>query len=100
MGSGTQYGFELLTRQFYEWEIRGRGWRVWPTPVVLEPPFRPFFGHFLEGQGLVVDDGRKQTRLSSFFDRLKAVPQSELTVPVVVEPPLEYFLDQGPLVEL
>jgi excisionase family DNA binding protein len=100
MGSGTQYGFELLTRQFYEWEIRGRGWRVWPRPVVLEPPFRPFFGHFLEGSNPTVDDGRRQTRLSSIFDRLKAAPNNELTVPVVVEPPLQYFEDDGPLIEI
>ena len=100
MGSGTQYGFELLTRQFYEWEIRGRGWRVWPRPVVLEPPFRPFFGHFLEGQSPIVDDGRRQTSFSSFFDRLKAAPEKELTVPVTVEPPLEYFEDNGPLFEV
>jgi hypothetical protein len=33
---------EQLTAAFYEWEIRGRGWQVWPYPVALEPPFRPF----------------------------------------------------------
>jgi hypothetical protein len=100
MGSATQYGFELLTRQFYEWEVRGRGWRVWPRPVVLEPPFRPFFGHFLEGPNPVVDDGRKQTRLSSIFERLKPPPPSDLTLPVAVEPPLEFFEDNGPLSEI
>lgn len=30
--------------QFYEWEIRGRGWLLWPHVVELEPPFRPFIG--------------------------------------------------------
>ena len=35
-------GFEralALTRDFYAWEQRGRGWQVWPEPVELEPPF-------------------------------------------------------------
>ena len=100
MGCGTQYAFELLTRQFYEWEIRGRGWRVWPRPVMLEPPFRPFFGHFLEGTSPIVDDGRKQTRLSSIFERLKPPPNNALTLPVAVEPPLEFFDDGGPLAEI
>ncbi len=38
---------ELLTQQFYDWEIRGRGWTVYDAPVELEPPFRPFEGHQL-----------------------------------------------------
>lgn len=30
-----------LTEQFYRWELRGRGWLIWPDSVQLEPPFRP-----------------------------------------------------------
>jgi hypothetical protein len=30
---------QRLTRQFYAWESRGRGWQVWPYAVDLEPPF-------------------------------------------------------------
>ena len=62
---------EALTRQFYEWERRGRGWTVWNRPVALEPPFRPFFDHFIQGPvAAPIDDGRKPTVLSSFFDGL------------------------------
>jgi hypothetical protein len=62
---------EALTRQFYEWEMRGRGWQVWNQPVAIEPPFRPFFGHFVPGTpGAVIDDGRRQTVLSGFFEGL------------------------------
>src|ERR1700693_6592962 len=61
---------EALTRQFYEWEMRGRGWQVWSRPVGLEPPFRPFFGHFVPGSPGVVDDGRRPTGLSRFIDGL------------------------------
>ena len=31
-----------LTAGFYRWEMRGRGWMVWPDPVELEPPFDPY----------------------------------------------------------
>jgi hypothetical protein len=56
-----------LTRQFYAWQFRGRGWQVYDRPVSIEPPFRPFFGHFVAGINSVVDDGRKSMRLSSFL---------------------------------
>ena len=39
---------ERLTAQFYDWERRGRGWQLWSYPVELEPPFRPFFGHYVD----------------------------------------------------
>jgi predicted DNA-binding transcriptional regulator AlpA len=92
---------EALTRQFYEWEIRGRGWQVWNRPVALEPPFRPFFGHFIpDVPGGVADDGRKPTFLSSLFDRRNspgppAVPHVEDP-----EPAAEAVKDFAPLLEI
>lgn len=64
---------ERLTRQFYAWEMRGRGWQVWPYPVSLEPPFRPFV-RFLPPSPLPVDDGRRQTFLSSLVDSFRRKP--------------------------
>lgn len=32
---------EQLSKQFYQWEHRGRGWKVFNGPVHLEPPFIP-----------------------------------------------------------
>ncbi|HXI40975.1 MAG TPA: type IV secretion system DNA-binding domain-containing protein, partial [Bryobacteraceae bacterium] len=62
---------EALTRQFYDWEMRGRGWQVSSRPVALEPPFRPFFGHFVPGTlATIVDDGRKPTFLSNLIGGL------------------------------
>jgi hypothetical protein len=58
-----------LTGAFYAWERRGRGWQVWPYPVELEPPFRPFVFHAAP-TGPVYDDARKPTRLSAWFDKL------------------------------
>ncbi|MEK7630501.1 MAG: type IV secretion system DNA-binding domain-containing protein [Patescibacteria group bacterium] len=62
---------EHLTQEFYRWEIRGRGWQVWDAPVVVEPPFRPFFGHTLPPRQGQRDDGRKHTRLSRWVERLR-----------------------------
>src|SRR3954454_7828725 len=65
---------ERLTRQFYEWEMPGRGWQLWTSPVEPEPPFRPFFGHYDSlGPNKIVDDGRKPTLLSALADGLRAL---------------------------
>ena len=74
---------EQLTEQFYRWELRGRGWQVFEHPVPLEPPFRPFLGHFIP-KAKRADDGRKHTRASGFMERLRqtvAQPQPEEEVP-------------------
>lgn len=54
---------EALTRCFYQWERRGRGWNVYDYPVELEPPLVPLF--FADDQP-ITDDGRQET----FFSRL------------------------------
>src|SRR5262249_41574179 len=61
---------EQLTQQFYSWEVRGRGWQIWPYAVELEPPFRPFFGHFIPNIA-IADDGRRPTFLSSLADGVR-----------------------------
>lgn len=54
---------QQLTSQFYEWEILGRGWLSAEVPIDLEPPFTPFFGHFIN-RGPITDDGVRHTVLS------------------------------------
>ncbi len=49
---------EALIQEFYDWELRGRGWDAWPYRVTLEPPFRPFIGHGLTIRTPPVDDGQ------------------------------------------
>jgi len=61
---------EQLTRDFYRWEKRGRGWQFWGDVVELEPPFEPFFYHYAPFQP-AVDDGRRPTILSSLIERIK-----------------------------
>lgn len=89
-----------LTDQFYAWERRGRGWRVWSYPVELEPPFRPFYFHEPAPlRHVAIDDGRKPTALSSWADRLRGLirgtstTESAATDPsyVLDEPEPEYF---------
>ena len=60
---------EKLTRQFYQWERRGRGWQVFDRPVSPEPPFLPFYGHYVP-EAPLVDDGRKATALSSWVQKI------------------------------
>src|SRR6266571_3361013 len=97
---------ERLTRQFYEWEARGRGWQVWPYGVDLEPPFRPFIYHYVP-QGPPVDDGRRPTLLGSLaegvqglFASRKEEPAAVVEEPVWDEEPLpEVFVEQGQVAE-
>lgn len=93
---------ELLTEQFYRWELRGRGWQVWPYAVELEPPFVPFFGHWAPTVQSPRDDARKP----SFLDRLlSGEPETRVEPafqPVVdwPEPEPSEFQESPPLIEL
>src|ERR1035438_9314288 len=94
---------EALTRQFYEWERRGRGWQVWDQPVALEPPFRPFFGHFVSGSlGTVPDDGRRPTFLSNLVTGLIKRGKDDVAPaePRETDPAPTYLEDDSPVVEL
>ncbi len=57
--------YDEITRNFYAWEIRGRGWQVYDYLVSLEPPFRPFMGH-REAKRALADESRVETAASSF----------------------------------
>jgi hypothetical protein len=56
---------EQLAAQFHVWEKRGRGWDIYPFPVELEPPFRPF-ERFVRVP-VAVDDGRRPGALRSLL---------------------------------
>ncbi len=93
---------ELITTQFYDWEMRGRGWQVWDWPVELEPPFRTFPGYYIPAG----DDGRRPTVLSSWVEKLHGRQQPlgpsgerpALQESVENEEPALYF-DESPLTE-
>ena len=93
---------EVLTKQFYDWELRGRGWQVWDSPVEPEPPFRPFTGHHLP-RDFFHDDGRLETPLSRWTKGL--LGQTSQPPPALPEPeaeePIPAFIEQLPdLIEL
>lgn len=102
---------EQLTKQFYAWERRGRGWQVWNFPVELEPPFRPFFGYYLPPPP-VRDDGRKPTFLSSLVEGLfsrrnnqsQEATESSETIAAILEnfeePEPDLFFDTSPITEI
>lgn len=74
---------EELTASFYAWEKRGRGWQRWPYRVRLEPPFRPFPGHYLEPRE-ALDDGRRSVWRSLrglFRERRPEIPPAEVEEP-------------------
>ncbi len=86
---------EELRRQFYDWELWGRGWLAWPEAVHLEPPFRPFHGHYLT-PGPAVDDGRHHTifsRAAAWFRREKIDMQPNTEVAVIEGEPEPRFID-------
>ena len=92
---------ESLTRQFYDWERRGRGWQVWDGPVELEPPFRPF-SYRLAQFGQPIDDGRRDTFLSRWTQKLLGHadgPCANVETPAINEVPPRYVHKVEPIVE-
>lgn len=68
---------EAFTEQFYQWELRGRGWSVWSYPVALEPPFRSMYLFDPGSDQSYADDARKPTFLSRLFQSSASQVQVE-----------------------
>ncbi len=62
--------FENTFSAFLEWQRRGQGWRIWPVPVDLEPPFSPFQ---VQDSRPRYDDGLRP----SFFQRIFSTPRND-----------------------
>ena len=95
---------EVLTKQFYDWELRGRGWQVWESPVEPEPPFRPFTGHHLPPD-FFHDDGQLESPLSRWtaglFGKSTAAPPASGEPPPAEEEPAPDFIETLPeLIEM
>lgn len=85
----------LLTQQFYAWERRGRGWHKADFAVDLEPPFAPFFGHFLP-ESPIIDDGRRPSFFQSLFG-ISPVPDDPLPADEEEEIRAYPYTDDSPL---
>ena len=55
---------QQISEQFYCWELRGRGWKIFDGPVCLEPPFAPFSLRLFP-ETPPVDTGRRPSFLGS-----------------------------------
>src|ERR1017187_7974762 len=77
---------EQLTEQFRQWEMRGRGWKVFNEPVYPEPPFVPFQGHYLP-ETPIVDDGHRPILLSSIVQNLSRKLSTDPAAPPVISEP-------------
>ncbi len=73
---------EALTRYFYDWEERGRGWLFADRPVELEPPFVPFDPPSFPGRQERVDDGRHPTLLQLIGKAIADAFRPKETAPV------------------
>jgi len=83
---------EALTKQFYAWESRCRGWKVYPVPVDLEPPFEPFFYHSAPEEPFR-DDGARPTVFSFVTKAIKSafVPDQKISSEVSNNDPLDPY---------
>src|SRR5687767_1088418 len=98
---------ERLTRQFYDWEVRGRGWWRWDGPVELEPPFRPFVRTFpFASSSAGADTGVRPTFLSALADRAveffskKAISEVHVLPAEPDEERPRYFRERDSICEL
>ena len=93
---------EYYSQQFQKWEVRGRGWQIFPQPVYPEPAFEPLRFRAMT-ETLAVDDGRRPTFLRSLMRKVantvapKPAPESAPPEPEEQEP---NFLTRDSLVEL
>lgn len=87
---------EQLSDQFHRWELRGRGWQVFPEPIYPEPAFIPFDGHYLPATP-PIDDGARPTFLSSLVQKLSRTLSTQ-PLPSPVEPDPETEPEPTPLI--
>lgn len=87
---------EAAIQNFYNWEIRGRGYLLYPYPVSIEPPFKRFY-HYYAGTDKYIDDGIVPNLLKRLFSKREPV----ISKPVVLDEELpEYFEYNQPLKQL
>jgi len=66
---------EEAVRHFYDWEEKGRGWKLFPYPVDIEPIYREFY-HFYPKEEYI-DDGRVPNIFERLFSKKKIIEKEE-----------------------
>lgn len=66
---------EIAVEHFYDWELKGRGYLLFPYPVNLEPTYREFYHSY--GNTEYVDDGIAPTFSERLFPKKKLVVKEE-----------------------
>lgn len=75
---------EKATKNFYDWELKGRGYQLFPYQVHLEPTYRDFYHSFSNTE--YVDDGKVPTIFQKIFTK-----KSEIAEEVFEEKPPKAF---------
>lgn len=67
---------EKAIENFYHWEIKGRGYQLFPYPVNLEPTFRDFYHTYSNPE--YVDDGKVPGLFGHIFQNKKQLIKEEI----------------------
>ena len=66
---------EKATKNFYDWELRGRGYQLFPYPVHLEPTYTNFYHAFSNTE--YIDDGKVPTLFQKIFTKQNNTTKEE-----------------------
>lgn len=66
---------EKATKNFYDWELKGRGYQLFPYQVHLEPTYRDFYHVFSNTE--YVDDGKVPTIFQKIFTKQNNTTKEE-----------------------
>ncbi len=67
---------EKAVANFYDWELKGRGYLLFPYPVNLEPKYRDFYHSYEQDE--YVDDGKVPTLFEKLFSKKKPIVKEEI----------------------
>lgn len=68
---------QKAVENFYDWELKGRGYLLFPYPVSIEPSFRPFY-HSYGYNTKYVDDGKVPTLIERLFPTKKPINSEDV----------------------
>lgn len=67
---------EKAVNNFYAWELRGRGYCLYPYPVEIEPPYR-LYVPFIDSNNDYIDDGKSPTIFQRLFPKKQIEAKEE-----------------------